>query len=173
MTIFHSTLADFHFPLPRLLALPTEDWRGAEIHRRSAENSYINLPGPSFGLIQNFEIGNSKSWVNISVTYISMKSKNHCQLVICSNWRLVIWSKWQIPEKAKNDILIKRAKTRKYPNGSFSSGICQFWPFYLLTEFLEFIQKKKIWIALLLCFYIFYLIGFDRALYRKTLYGCQ
>ncbi len=46
MTVFQSTSADFCFPLPRLLALPTEAWRGAEIHRRSAENGYINLPGP-------------------------------------------------------------------------------------------------------------------------------
>jgi hypothetical protein len=38
--------ADFRFPLPRLLALPTEAWRGAEIRRRSVENSYVNLPGP-------------------------------------------------------------------------------------------------------------------------------
>jgi len=31
---------------PRLLALTTEDWRGAEICRRSTENGYIDLPGP-------------------------------------------------------------------------------------------------------------------------------
>ncbi len=46
MTVFHSTSADFCFPLPRLLALPTEAWRGAEILRRSAENGYVNFPGP-------------------------------------------------------------------------------------------------------------------------------
>ena len=34
------------FPLPRLLALPTEAWRGAEIRRHLAENGYVNLPGP-------------------------------------------------------------------------------------------------------------------------------
>ncbi len=28
------------------MALPTEAWRGAEIRRRSAENSYVDLPGP-------------------------------------------------------------------------------------------------------------------------------
>ena len=38
--------ADFRFPLPHLLALPTEAWRGAEICRRSVENGYVNLPGP-------------------------------------------------------------------------------------------------------------------------------
>jgi hypothetical protein len=31
---------------PRLLALPTEAWRGAEICIHSAENSYVDLPGP-------------------------------------------------------------------------------------------------------------------------------
>jgi hypothetical protein len=31
---------------PCLLALPTEAWRGAESGRRSAENVYVNLPGP-------------------------------------------------------------------------------------------------------------------------------
>jgi hypothetical protein len=35
------------FLLPRLLALPTEAWRGAEIRRRLAENGYINLAGPT------------------------------------------------------------------------------------------------------------------------------
>jgi len=39
--------ADFCFPLPRLLALPTEAWRGAEIRRHLAKNAYVNLPGPS------------------------------------------------------------------------------------------------------------------------------
>jgi hypothetical protein len=38
--------ADFCFPLPHLLALPTEAWRGVEICRRSAENGYVNLPEP-------------------------------------------------------------------------------------------------------------------------------
>jgi len=46
VTVFHSTLADFCFPLPRLLALPTDAWRETEICRRWAENSYVNLPGP-------------------------------------------------------------------------------------------------------------------------------
>jgi hypothetical protein len=54
MTIFRSTSADFRFPLPRLLALPTEAWRGAEIRRCSAENSYVNLPGP-----EEFKVGPS------------------------------------------------------------------------------------------------------------------
>jgi hypothetical protein len=34
------------FRSPRLLALPTEAWRGAEIRRHSVENVYINLPRP-------------------------------------------------------------------------------------------------------------------------------
>jgi hypothetical protein len=38
--------ADFRFPLPFLLALSSEAWQGAEIRRRSVENSYVNLPGP-------------------------------------------------------------------------------------------------------------------------------
>jgi hypothetical protein len=38
--------ADFCFLLPRLLALPTEAWRGAEIRRLSAENVFVDLPGP-------------------------------------------------------------------------------------------------------------------------------
>ncbi len=46
MTVFRSTSVDFCFPLPHLLALPTEAWRGAEIRRHLAENVYINLPGP-------------------------------------------------------------------------------------------------------------------------------
>ncbi len=37
---------DFRFPLPRLLALPTEAWRGVEIRIRLAENAYVILPGP-------------------------------------------------------------------------------------------------------------------------------
>jgi len=42
-------LADFRFLLhTRLLALPTEAWRGAEICRCLAENGYVNLPGPLF-----------------------------------------------------------------------------------------------------------------------------
>ncbi len=31
---------------PRLLALPTEAWRGAEILIRLAENGYVDLPRP-------------------------------------------------------------------------------------------------------------------------------
>jgi hypothetical protein len=46
--------ADFRFPLPRLLALPTEAWRGAEICGHSAENGYVNLPGP-----EEFKVGPS------------------------------------------------------------------------------------------------------------------
>jgi hypothetical protein len=38
--------ADFCFPLPHLLALPTEDWQGAESRRLMAENIYIYLHGP-------------------------------------------------------------------------------------------------------------------------------
>ncbi len=46
MTVFHSMSTVFRFPLTRLLGLPTEAWRGVEIRRRSAENGYVNLPGP-------------------------------------------------------------------------------------------------------------------------------
>jgi hypothetical protein len=35
---------------PCLLALPTEAWRGEEICIRSAENGYIDLPGPGMYL---------------------------------------------------------------------------------------------------------------------------
>ncbi len=38
--------ADFCLPLPCLLALPTEAWRGAEIRIRSVENIDVILPGP-------------------------------------------------------------------------------------------------------------------------------
>jgi hypothetical protein len=48
MTVFRSTSEDFRVPLPCLLALPTDAWWGVEIHRRSAENGYVNLPGPYF-----------------------------------------------------------------------------------------------------------------------------
>ncbi len=34
-----------------LLALTTEAWRGAEICRRSVENVYVDLSGPSFVLM--------------------------------------------------------------------------------------------------------------------------
>jgi hypothetical protein len=36
----HLRISAFH-----LLALTTEAWRGVEIHRRSAENVYVDLPG--------------------------------------------------------------------------------------------------------------------------------
>jgi hypothetical protein len=42
--------ADFCSPLPRQVALPTETWGEAEIHRCSAENGYVDLPGP--GMIE-------------------------------------------------------------------------------------------------------------------------
>jgi hypothetical protein len=38
--------ADFRSLLPCQVALPTEAWQGAEIRRRSAENGYVDLPGP-------------------------------------------------------------------------------------------------------------------------------
>ncbi len=47
--------ADFHFPLPRQVALPTEAWPGAESGRRSAENIYVDLPGP-VNALKNSEI---------------------------------------------------------------------------------------------------------------------
>ncbi len=37
------------------MALPTEAWRGAEIRRRSTENSYVNLPRPCFVMLLNYE----------------------------------------------------------------------------------------------------------------------
>ncbi len=37
---------DFCFPLPCLLALPTEAWQGAEICIRLVEKVYVNLSGP-------------------------------------------------------------------------------------------------------------------------------
>ncbi len=43
---FPPNVCRFPLPLPRLVALPTEAWRGAENCRCSAENSYVNLPGP-------------------------------------------------------------------------------------------------------------------------------
>ena len=43
MTVFRSTSADFLSPPA---ALPTEAWQGAEIRIRSAENGYVDLPGP-------------------------------------------------------------------------------------------------------------------------------
>ncbi len=55
---FPLNVADFCFPLPRLLALPTEAWRGAEICICSVENVYIILPGPLFShLTQNSRQG--------------------------------------------------------------------------------------------------------------------
>jgi hypothetical protein len=57
VTVFCLTSADFCFPLPHLLAVPTEAWQGAEIHRCSAENGYVNLPRPNdsnFNLEQIF-----------------------------------------------------------------------------------------------------------------------
>jgi hypothetical protein len=54
VTVFHSTSANFRFPLPRLLALPTEAWRGVEIRRHPAENGYVNLPGPSITAVKCF-----------------------------------------------------------------------------------------------------------------------
>ncbi len=47
----HFPLSAFRFLLsafrsPRLLALPTEAWQGVKSGRRSAENIYIDLPGP-------------------------------------------------------------------------------------------------------------------------------
>ncbi len=42
------------FCSPRLLALPTEAWQGADICRRLAENGYINLPGPLCHCQNNF-----------------------------------------------------------------------------------------------------------------------
>jgi hypothetical protein len=58
VTIFYSTSADFHFPLPRLLALPTEAWRGAEICICLVKNVYVILPGPLFShLTQNSRQG--------------------------------------------------------------------------------------------------------------------
>jgi hypothetical protein len=38
----------------RLLALTTEAWRGAEIHRRSVENVYVDLPGPISKVLKKF-----------------------------------------------------------------------------------------------------------------------
>ncbi len=35
-------------PAPCQVALPTEAWWGAEILRRSAENGYMDLPGPAY-----------------------------------------------------------------------------------------------------------------------------
>jgi hypothetical protein len=64
VTVFRSRSADFCFPLPRLLALPTEAWRGAEICRCSGENSYVNLPGP---------LGVYKSCVQLSMILIFFK----------------------------------------------------------------------------------------------------
>jgi len=45
MTVFHY-VGRFLLSAPRLLALPIEAWQGAEIHRRLAENVYVNLPKP-------------------------------------------------------------------------------------------------------------------------------
>ncbi len=40
--------ADICSLLNRQVALPTEAWQGAEIHRGSEENGYIYLPGSHF-----------------------------------------------------------------------------------------------------------------------------
>ncbi len=54
--------ADFCFPLPHLLALPTEAWLGAEIHRHLAENIYVNLPGPL-------------KWLHVSSIWLALNQK--------------------------------------------------------------------------------------------------
>ena len=53
----HFWLNIFRFlPPPRLLALPTEAWWGAESRRRSAENVYVDLPRPQ--LLYSFLVNN-------------------------------------------------------------------------------------------------------------------
>jgi hypothetical protein len=44
----------FCSPPPRLLAVPTEAWQGAESGRHLVENVYVDLPGPSEIFAQNF-----------------------------------------------------------------------------------------------------------------------
>ncbi len=59
------------------MTLPTEAWQGAEIRRRSAKNSYVDLPGPekmSQSIVCNlvfnedFKIGSA-----IYVSFVSKK----------------------------------------------------------------------------------------------------
>ncbi len=133
----HRRISTFRSPACWLYPLrPGGERKSTDVWQKTVTLIYLN-PRLDWFKILKLVIAKveSKSQLPMSL----WNQKNLWQSVICSNWRLVIWSKWQIPEKTKNDILIKMAKTRKYPNSSFSSGICQFWPIYLLTEFLELI----------------------------------
>jgi hypothetical protein len=96
VTVFHSTLADFRFPLPppspRLLALSTEPGVGerkVEILRRLPENGYVNLPG-TLGVYYDLEAPNrtgqeecTNNWTTaasrVSVTCLKLKSQK-CEL---------------------------------------------------------------------------------------------
>ncbi len=56
----------FRFLLPRLLALSTEAWRGAESRRRSVEKVYIDLPGP---------LSNKKKTYNVKALVVRYSTK--------------------------------------------------------------------------------------------------
>jgi hypothetical protein len=60
------------------VALPTEAWRGAEICRRSAENSYVDLPGP-LALPANVRLGWTK-WLKVEKRIIDpvLGVEGHC-----------------------------------------------------------------------------------------------
>jgi hypothetical protein len=82
VTIFRSMSADFCFPLPRLLAVPTEAWRGGEICRHLAENGYVNLPETlchsSNGFVLFFRSikRQRKKWANVD-TLQSAENRRH------------------------------------------------------------------------------------------------
>ncbi len=99
MTVFCSRSADFCFQLPHLLALPTEAWQGAEIHRRSAENSYVNLPGPK--IVHTIEFyWNSHNWIkfscSFSCSYLRLSDHHQFRLLHISLLSLSVWIVWRL-----------------------------------------------------------------------------
>jgi hypothetical protein len=98
-------------PPPRLLALTTDAWRGAESGRRSAETVYIDLPGPGPLILKSFlRYGCNRNNVFSQNVMITLVMRRRAIIAIGRSWFLPRPTRF--PECQCLSFLSQRKQTR-------------------------------------------------------------